>query len=100
LRALLACPGYVFVMVFDLHPKGFTEIKNTRPTLAFLVAAYVLTCFVVTTGEGTRSHFHSYLIPMSFDGTLRFHATVALASGHSYASFGSKLYYLFAKLLF
>jgi hypothetical protein len=34
LRALRACPGYVFVMVFDPQHKGLTKIKNTRQTLA------------------------------------------------------------------
>ena len=38
LRALLACPSGGFVMVFDPQHKALTEIKNTRQTLAFLVA--------------------------------------------------------------
>ncbi len=48
-------------MVFDPQHKGLTEIKNTRQTLAFLVAAYRTSCFVVTTGAGTRSHRRSFL---------------------------------------
>jgi hypothetical protein len=48
-------------MVFDPQHKGLTEIKNTRQTLAFLVAAYRTSCFVVTTGAGTRSHRRSCL---------------------------------------
>ncbi len=48
-------------MVFDQTHKALTEIKNTRQTLAFLVAAYRTSCFVVTTGAGTRSHRRSFL---------------------------------------
>ncbi len=97
LRALLACPSCGFVMVFDLTHKALTKIKNTRQTLAFLVAVKRrFTAFLPPLGQAHAATS----IRTSFQCLLTARYAFMLQCGQvchtALASFCRRRYYLFA----
>ncbi len=87
LRALRACPSCGFVMVFDPQHKGLKEIKNTRQTLAFLVAAY-RTNVLCSHHWGRRTQPPPVVPPFGvFDGTLRSNASLRTSVPQGFSFF-------------
>jgi hypothetical protein len=95
---LAACHSYGFVMVFDLHTK-LDEYKNTRQTLAFhccyLSPFYG---FLVSTVAGTRSHLHSFLIPVSLLARYAAMLQCGQVCHTAILLFSRRRYYLFLNL--